>query len=387
MNKVSATIVVPAYNEEAMIGSSIEALADYLLSIEDRYDWELIIVDDGSTDATGRIIDDYAAGDSRILALHHGVNFNLGQALRYAFNNARGDYVVTLDSDLSYGPEHVGLLLDTIVATNAKIVVASPYAKGGKVTAVPAARKFMSRWANRLLAWTAKGRLSTVTGMVRAYDTKFLRSLDLKAWDFEVNTEIIYKAQLLRARIVEIPAHLDWTGQRAVGTARVSSIRIRRSVVAQAFTSFLFRPFMFFILPGLIILAFALYTLAWAAYHTFDAWFDPAVETFSAAVAVAFDVSPHSFVVGGVGLLVAIQLISLGIISMQNKRYFEELFHLGTSVYREQLGLSPRPVESDDTPLRSVGSESDATVRSEGSGPSVADPPQDADDSALKRSG
>jgi glycosyltransferase involved in cell wall biosynthesis len=341
----------------------------------------LILVDDGSTDATGRIIDDYAIHDPRIRALHHGVNFNLGQALRYAFNNARGDYVVTLDSDLSYGPDHIGRLLDTIVETNAKIVVASPYTKGGKVTAVPAARKFMSRWANRLLAWTAKGRLSTVTGMVRAYDTQFLRSLDLKAWDFEVNTEIIYKAQLLRAHIVEIPAHLDWTGQRAVGSARVSSIRVRRSVVAQAFTSFLFRPFMFFILPGLIILAFAFYTLAWAAYHTFDAWFSPDVDTFSSAVGIAFDMSPHSFVVGGVALLVGIQLISLGIISMQNKRYFEELFHLATSVYREQLGLSPRPVDPEHRSLRAL---SPSNVDDADGDPAV---PHDTDDSALKRSG
>jgi glycosyltransferase involved in cell wall biosynthesis len=387
MDKLSATIVVPAYNEEAMIGSSIEAVTAYLATIEDRYAWELIVVNDGSTDATGRIIDDYASSDPRVRALHHGVNFNLGQALRYAFNNARGDYVVTLDSDLSYGPEHIGLLLDTIVETNAKIVVASPYAKDGKVTAVPAARKFMSRWANRLLAWTAKGRLSTVTGMVRAYDTEFLRSLDLKAWDFEVNTEIIYKAQLLRAHIVEVPAHLDWTGQRAVGNARVSSIRIRRSVVAQAFTSFLFRPFMFFILPGLVILGFALYTLGWAAYHTFDAWTDPAVDTFSAAVGVAFDTSPHSFVVGGVGLLVAIQLISLGIISMQNKRYFEELFHLGTSVYREQLGLSPRRVESEGMALRPVEPGSHAVGQPEAPEPTADTPDQEAEDSAWKRSG
>jgi hypothetical protein len=143
---------------------------------------------------------------------------------------------------------------------------------------------------------------------------------------------------------------------------------------------------MFFILPGLIILAFALYTLGWAAYHTFDAWTNPTVETFSAAVAVAFNLSPHSFVVGGIGLLVAIQLISLGIISMQNKRYFEELFHLGTSVYREQLGLSPRPVEPGDVGLHSISAESDAAESRDTAGQADAHAP-DTDDSALKRSG
>ena len=47
--------------------------------------------------------------------------------------------------------------------------------------------------------------------MVRVYDGRFLRSLDLRAMDTEINTEILYKAQILHARIVEIPAHLDWS--------------------------------------------------------------------------------------------------------------------------------------------------------------------------------
>ena len=42
------------------------------------------------------------------------MNFHLGQALRYAFNSTRGDYVVVIDCDLSYAPEHIGRMLDTI---------------------------------------------------------------------------------------------------------------------------------------------------------------------------------------------------------------------------------------------------------------------------------
>ena len=333
----SATIVLPAFNEEALIAKNLQIVYDYLGTIEDRYDWEILVVNDGSSDRTGEIIDDFAATHPGVRTLHHFVNFNLGQALRYAFANARGDYVVTLDSDLSYGPDHIGCLLDTIVETKAKIVIASPYIKGGEVTAVPRFREFMSRAANKLLSMAAKGRLQTVTGMVRAYDRRFLRGLNLKAWDFEINTEIIYKAQLLRAHIVEIPAHLDWSGQKDLGDSRVSSIRVQRSILAQAFSSFLFRPFMFFILPGVLVLLASFYTLGWSTWHTIDAWSGGA-GSFSDAVAAAFEKSPHSFLVGGFALLVAIQLISLGILSMQSKRYFEEQFHLTTSVYRETQG-------------------------------------------------
>ena len=349
------SVVLPAYNEEALIGRSLDRVCEHLRSIEDRYSWEVLVIDDGSTDQTWEIIEEFAREEPRVRPFRHFTNFNLGQALRYAFSNAHGDYVVTLDSDLSYGPEHIEQLLDAIVGTRARIVIASPYVKGGRVTAVPKWREFLSRIANRLLALTAKGNLSTVTGMVRAYDKRFLDSLDLKAWDFEINTEIIYKAQVLRARIVEIPAHLDWSAQQEVGDRRKSNIRIRRAIAAQAFSSFLFRPFLYFIVPGLVVLGLSVYTLGWAAYHTFNAWTRDDVGTISAAVSDAFDLSPHSFVVGGILLLVAIQLISLGILSAQNKRYFEEIFHLGTTVYREQLGYGKPIFLQADTRGSDVG--------------------------------
>lgn len=354
-----ATIVLPAYNEEALIHHSLERVCGYLESIEDRYTWEVIVIDDGSDDRTGQIIEEFAREESRVRALRHKTNFSLGQAFRYAFNNARGDYVVTLDSDLTYAPEHIERLLDAIVESGAKIVVASPYADGGTVTAVPRFREALSRIANRLLGVSAKGRLTTLTGIVRAYDRQFLDSLNLKAWDFEINTEIIYKAQVLRALIIEIPAHLDWSAVNDLGERRKSSIRIGRSILAQAFSSFLFRPFVFFIGPGLTVLVLSVFTLSWSLYHTIVAWSSENVELFSDAVGVAFSVSPHSFIVGGISLLVGIQLVSLGILSAQNKRYFEEMFHLGTTVYREQLGLGPSrvPVPGEDRGIRSIDPE------------------------------
>ena len=332
------TVAIPACNEEAIISTTLQTVVAYLHTIEDRYPWELIVIDDGSDDRTGELIDRFAATDSRVRAFHHLINFNLGQALRFAFNNARGDYIVTLDADLSYGPEHIGALLDAAIKTRAKVVIASPYLKGGRTTAVPFVRRFLSRASNVLLSFAAKGDLSTLTGMVRCYDRPFIQALSTKACDAEINPEIIYKAQLLRARIVEIPAHLDWTAQRGVGKQRRSHLRLTRSVASQAFSSFLFRPFMFFILPGMLIGLLAAYTLAWVGWNVVQRYgqlsgsFDP---RFSEAIAEVFDHSPHAFIVGGVALLVAIQLISLGVLSAQNKRYFEELFYLGSLTHRE----------------------------------------------------
>jgi hypothetical protein len=167
--------------------------------------------------------------------------------------------------------------------------------------------------------------------------------MNLWAMDVDINPEIIYKAKILRARIVEIPAHLDWEPGKsgATGTRRrKSSLRIIRSIIQSLLSGFILRPFMFFILPGIALLILSTYPLIWALIHTVGfyrklAYLTPIDNRLSVAMGEAFKFSPHSFVVGGVTLLVAIQLISLGLLAFQKKRYFEELFHLGSMIYRD----------------------------------------------------
>ena len=334
------SIVVPGYNEAAIIEQNLSEIYEYMQSLENEYRWELIFVNDGSTDETGELAEAFASKKDNMYVLHHIANFRLGQALRYAFNNCRGDYIVTLDADLSYSPEHIGKLLSKIRETRAKVVVASPYMKGGKVSNVPWLRQTLSKLANRYLSLTAHGNLSTLTGMVRVYDTKFLRSVNLKSMDAEINEEIIYKAQMLGARIVEIPAHLDWNFQKTAGGTRRSSMKTFKKIISCLISGFIFKPFMFFIIPGVTLLLFSSYPLAWAFIHTLNHYqrlsagrFD---YRFSDAVAAAFVQSPHSFLVGGFTLMLSFQLISLGILALQSNRYFEELFHLATTIYKNK---------------------------------------------------
>jgi hypothetical protein len=108
---------------------------------------------------------------------------------------------------------------------------------------------------------------------------------------------------------------------------------------------FIFRPFMFFILPGLILGLLALYILGWTVANVISvydlapagSYFD---DQFSAAVAQVFHERPHAFFVGGITALISLQLLSLGFLSYQSKRYFEELFHLASGV-REQVLAAP----------------------------------------------
>jgi glycosyltransferase involved in cell wall biosynthesis len=207
----SVSVVVPAYNEATLLADTLTRLHDYLCTLDDSYRWEMVVVDDGSDDGTGPLADHFAAGHARVTVLHHPENRGLGRAVQTAFQHCDGDYIVMMDSDLSYSPDHIHPLLDTIIATGASVVVASPYRPDAKATGVPPSRLFTSRAANRVLAFAAGGGLTTLTGMVRAYDGDFARSLELEATGPTVNCEILYRAREHGAAVVEIPAHLDWS--------------------------------------------------------------------------------------------------------------------------------------------------------------------------------
>lgn len=330
------SLILPAFNEATILADNLRVLQEYLGTLASRYRWEVIIVNDGSADDTGRIAEEQKGRFDNVRVLHHPGNFGLGQAFQTAFRQSRGDYVITLDIDLSYAPEHIGQLLERITTGRAKVVLASPYMKGGQISNVPWLRRMLSIWANRFLSFLAHADVSTLTCMVRAYDGPFIRSLSLRSTGMDVMPETLYKSMIMRARIGQIPAHLDWSRQIAVGVRRRSSMRILRQIFATLLSGFIFRPFMFFIMPGLILLAFAAWVNYWMIVHFFAAYaaLDPGIagSRASAAVAAAYQQHPHTFIVGLLALMLAIQLISLGILALQSKSYFEEIFHLGSTM-------------------------------------------------------
>jgi glycosyltransferase involved in cell wall biosynthesis len=332
------TIVLPAFNEAALLEDNMDVLQAWLAQHTSEYRWEVIVVNDGSRDDTGRIAHGLRQRYPNLRVIDHPSNFGLGQAFKTAFAASRGDYVVTMDIDLSYGPEHIGALLAQIRRGRARLVLASPYMRGGQITNVPWLRRFMSVWANRFLAYFARGNLSTITCMTRAYEGAFIRSLVLRSTGMDVMPETVYKAMILRARIDQIPAHLDWSRQIAAGPRRRSSMRILRHILATTISGFIFRPFMFFVLPGLVLLAFGAWVSFWMVVHFLDAYaaIGPGTvdDRISAAVAQAYQQYPHTFIVGLLAVMLAVQLLSLGILALQSKSYFEEVFHLGSAQRR-----------------------------------------------------
>lgn len=324
------SMIIPAYNEELMLESSLTTIYEHLQGMSQRYRFEVIVIDDGSTDRTREIAESFAVDRPEVRVAALPSNMRLGEALRYGFKLSRGDVVIVFDSDLSYSVDHIDAMLHVMREEHAKIVVASPYMKGGETTAVPWRRAAMSREVNRLLSATSQSKVKTVTGMVRAYDGIFIRSLPLKSMGPEVNTEILYKAQIMRARVAEVPAHLDWSQQTERIATRKVSLRVSTTSKLLMFSSFLFRPILFFVIPGLLLMALA----TWSTVSVFLTVLDNARSAagslhfrLSRGFADAWEMRPQTFIIAGFSFTIAVQLIMLGVLAAQAKRYFEELFY------------------------------------------------------------
>ncbi len=217
------SIVVPAFNEQALLAASLEAIERYCERV--RLEHELIVVDDGSVDATRSIATQFAQGRPHVTVIGLDTNAGLGGALRAGIQAAAAPIIVTLDADLTYSPEHIERLVAACSPSTA-IVVASPYASGGQVTGVPRHRLALSRLANRILA--RRLGLATSTSMVRAYSREFARSALPALDDRDVSLGLLRAAHDEDRSVLEVPAHLDWS---AVAD-RESRLRTRDSIAA-----------------------------------------------------------------------------------------------------------------------------------------------------------
>lgn len=303
------TLVIPGYNEAGVLARNLAAIFGYLHSLRRRWRFEVLLVNDGSHDATGEIAERLTASYPQLRVIHHPVNFGLGQALKTAFAASSGDYVVTLDLDLSYSVRTIVDLLEAIEGTSNKIVLASPYIKGGRTTNVPALRLSLSRWANRMFSWLSGNSHHTFTCMVRAYDGPFIRSLQPKSQGMGIMPEIIYKTMILGGRISEIPAHLDWSGQLADGEQRTSSMRLLSHIFATSISGFVFRPNMLLMLPGLLSLAGSLVLAMMLVAGS-----DPVMQ------------QPGLLAGTVILLLLGVQMLGMSAMSLQNKKYYEETY-------------------------------------------------------------
>ena len=106
--KPLVTVIMPTYNQDKFIGRAINSLLKQTLS-----NWELIIVNDDSTDLTFHLVQKYLE-DERIKCLEHSTNKGLGASINNALNIARGNYISYLPSDDVIYKDHLQSLVDIL---------------------------------------------------------------------------------------------------------------------------------------------------------------------------------------------------------------------------------------------------------------------------------
>ncbi len=266
------SIVCPFYNEETIIENSIHLMMDNLKSLPDE--WELIIVDDGSTDQSLEIAQSLIRVYPKLRIAGYPVNRGRGYALRTGVSEARGELVVTTEIDSSWGDDIVHkIVAEFRQKKDADIIVASPHLPGGGYKNVPSKRVLLSSMGNRLIRSGTNSHITMNTGMTRGYRREIFLDLPLDEEGKEIHLEIIQKAMLLGYRIYEIPAVLEWKDKRLAsqeGKERKSSSKINKLIRTHLIFTFLAAPFRYmYVFSGFLSLVGVIF-FVWAFYNLFN---------------------------------------------------------------------------------------------------------------------
>jgi glycosyltransferase involved in cell wall biosynthesis len=192
------SIIVPVYNEAA----TVKAVIDRLFAIELPAPREIIVVNDGSRDATRTVLDGIDA-PANLTIVHTERNRGKGHAIRQGLVAARGTIVAIQDADLELDPAQLAALVAPLLAGRARVVYGSRFL-GGRPQAPAltiAANRFLTALTNALYG-------STITDMETCYKimrSDVARSLDLQADRFDIEPEITAKLLRRRHTIVEVP--------------------------------------------------------------------------------------------------------------------------------------------------------------------------------------
>ncbi len=191
------SILMPVYNEAATLSTAIKRVID----VGYPCDIELVIVDDGSFDATPSIL--VALDDSRIVVRTHSRNRGKGAAIRTAVETATGDFLVICDADLEYSPEEIPRLLEPILRGDSNVVYGTR--SFGSSTAFSfwyvLGNKAVTLWANMLFnSW-----ISDLETCFKLMPLSLYRSLDIRSAGFGMEAEVTGKLLRQGIRPFEVP--------------------------------------------------------------------------------------------------------------------------------------------------------------------------------------
>jgi glycosyltransferase involved in cell wall biosynthesis len=216
--KVSASIVVPCFNEEAALPLLRGRLHTVRRLLAPQYEFHLILLDDGSTDGTWRVLQQLFGSDPDCILIRQPANLGIAATILNGILQAKTEIVCSIDSDCTYDPQQLALLLP-MMTCGVDLVTASPYHPLGKVQGAPLWRIFLSKTASLLYRGVLRQKLYTYTSCFRVYRRSVILNLGLRKNGFLGIAELIGKLDLQGSAIVECPAILT---RRAHGSSKMN---------------------------------------------------------------------------------------------------------------------------------------------------------------------
>ena len=216
--------VVPARNEEGNIAGVIDALSTVLSSAHNIGDYEIVVVDDNSTDTTGVLIDAFAQKDNHIRPVHRTSAPGFGNAIKAGMAEARGDIVIPFMGDLSDDPHDIPHLVERI-HEGYDIAYGSRFVEGGELRGYPQAKMIANRAFNNLVRFSFGIPYRDITNAFKAYRKEVLDAIgieNLESSGFDITVETPIKAHILGFQSSEVP--VSWS-DRTAGEAKLKLSR------------------------------------------------------------------------------------------------------------------------------------------------------------------
>jgi len=220
---VTLTLVVPAYNEQRRLPGTLGAIREYLDAGDESY--EVIVVDDGSSDDTAGGAEVIAADWAQLTVIRLPVNTGKGAAVREGMLRARGIHRAFTDADLSTPIEELARLRERLTDT-CQVAIASRAAPGSRIEVhQPVWRESMGRVYNALLQLVAlPGIRDSQCGFKVLSDTAASRCFGpLVTMRFGFDAEVLLRARRAGWSIAEVPVRWHHVEESRVGSLRDSS--------------------------------------------------------------------------------------------------------------------------------------------------------------------
>ncbi len=243
MTKLS--IVIPIYNERENVGPLHAQLVDALDHLTN--DWEIVFVNDGSSDGSAELIDQIADSDPKTKVVHFRRNFGQTASIMAGIDYSKGDIIITMDGDLQNDPNDIGALVRKL---DEGYDVVSGWRQSRKDTEW--GRRWPSQAANRIISGMSRLRLHDYGCTLKAYRRWTIENVRLYG---EMHRYIPIYASWQGARVAELPVthHPRLHGKSKYGLSRIKRVLLDLIVIFFLDRA-MDRPMQFFGTAGLYFL-------------------------------------------------------------------------------------------------------------------------------------